>query len=86
MNKTLKELTSSLIIAVGELSDLVKCHFELVRDQNEAFLHTSDVANMLNMSVRTIERYARRGIIYSKRIGGTNFFRKSDVIALLNNR
>jgi len=86
MIKTLKQLIASLIIAVGELSDLVKSHFEMVREQNEAFLQTSDVATMLNMSARTIERYAKRGIIYSKKIGGTNFYRKSDVIALLKNQ
>ncbi|WP_175470501.1 helix-turn-helix domain-containing protein [Pedobacter hartonius] len=71
---------------VIDLSHLVKGHFELTSEQNDAFLNTADVADILNLSVRTIQRYAHSGIIKYKKVGGTNFYLKSDVFALLKNR
>lgn len=86
MSKNRSSMITSLKNSIGELTELVKGVFETLSVQNEAFLQTADVAGLLNMSERSVQRYAQRGIIKCKTIGGTNFYLKSDVFAILKSR
>ncbi|MCX2477997.1 helix-turn-helix domain-containing protein [Pedobacter sp. MC2016-15] len=83
MSKNLHEMVTDLTVAVADLSILVRRHLEAVKYQEEIFLRTNDVADILKVSLRTIQRYVRRGIIKAKKVGDIDLYSKSDVFALL---
>lgn len=50
-----------------------------------AFITQRDVAALFGVSISTIFNWRSRGILNGTKVGGTIFFKRTDVLALMNN-
>lgn len=58
--------------------------YERPEYEEEEFIGTKDVMQMVNRSARTLDNWIQRKILVPVKINGTNHFRKSDVLELLH--
>ena len=82
-----KTETPDVMLKVGELGEMVKGWLrEAVRTGEQEprtnlpkFLTRAEVAKMLNLSLMTVDKYARNGVIKSRRVGNRVLFSESDI-------
>ncbi|WP_374166370.1 helix-turn-helix domain-containing protein [Arcticibacter sp. MXS-1] len=66
---------------LGSILSELKSH--PAQSADDVWLDSMQVARLLQVSERTVYRYKLRGILKAVRVGGKDFYRKSDIFPLL---
>jgi hypothetical protein len=71
---------------LADLGKLVERYYVLLSEENQVdhWLNSAETADLLRVSRRTLLEYRSKGLIPFSRIGGKLFYKRSDLLKMLN--
>ena len=73
------DLREFKIELLSELSELMKSN-----EQTKEVMRTKDVLDFLGVSQGTLQQFRIKGLLPFKKVGGVIYYRKEDVLSLVN--